>query len=119
MLFLTEHRDRTLYTNVDNDRTAFAVVLLNIPVEKDNLTTTIASRPYYILSDGENELVFYGSITKRSVYAVAKAIKDAGGSDYTNNKSYIDTITEIVEGVNNQTGVLNFDISINLSSLYD
>ena len=106
-----------LIHTIENGRTSFTVVLLNIPLSKENLTTTIASRPYYILSDGENELVFYGSITKRSVYDVAKTIKDAGGSDYINNKSFIDTIVSTVENTNNAE--LTTEIEVNVSALYE
>ena len=82
--------------DVTDERTVFTGVLKNIPQTSDALMTRIASRPYYILSDGNNETVIYGEITIRSVYGVARAIKDIGGKDYTDNQEYIDNILKIV-----------------------
>ena len=96
---------------LDDDRTVFTVVLKNIPLVSRALTTTVVTRPYYILSDGENETVIYGEITKRSVYDVARAIKNAGGTDYTDNKDYIDNIMEIVASKIESDDEITFDAS--------
>ena len=96
---------------LDDDRTVFTVVLKNIPLVSRALTTTVVTRPYYILSDGETETVVYGEITKRSVYDVARAIKNAGGTDYTDNKDYIDNIMEIVASKIESDDEIAFDAS--------
>jgi hypothetical protein len=99
-----------VFENTDN-RTVFTSVLKNIPFENKALTTQIASRPYYILTDGETEIVIYGEITKRSVYDVAKAIKNSGGSDYTDNKEYVDSIIDIVTSTIQSDDEIVFDVS--------
>ncbi len=100
-----------VYDIVDDD-IIFTTVASGIPMTKSALVARIAFRPYYILSDGENETTVYGEITKRSVYEVALAIKKANNDDYTNNQEYIDLIIETVGFVSDD------EISFDASELY-
>ncbi len=106
-----------IYSITEDDYTIFTSVLKNIPTSKASLTATIASRPYYIVTDGENETILYGEITKRSIYDVAKLIKNANGTDYTENKAYIDEIITAVDGT--QPAVLTTEITLDVSKLFD
>ncbi len=101
----------------DPERTIFTNVVKNIPMNKTSLESIIASRPYYILTDGENVITVYGEITKRSIYEVAKAIKEANDTDYTSNKAYIDEIITTVDGT--QTAELTTEIKLDVSFLYE
>jgi len=101
----------------ETDSTIFTNVVKNIPLTKSALQANIVSRPYYIVTDGETETVLYGELTKKSVYGVAVAIKEAAGADYTDNQDYIDNIISIVEGT--QVAELTTEISIDISKLYE
>lgn len=89
--------DRIFEDQDDYNRVIFTAVLLNIPETKTGYTTVLASRPYYIVSDGEKKTVLYGEITKRSVYEVASLIKNENGDSYYENMEYIDSIIAIAE----------------------
>ena len=101
----------------ETDSTIFTNVVKNIPLTKSALQANIVSRPYYIVTDGETETVLYGELTKKSVYGVAVAIKEAAGADYTDNQDYIDSIISIVEG--SQVAELTTEIAIDISKLYE
>lgn len=90
-------QDRVFEHQDEYDRIIFTAVLLGIPENKTGYTTTIAYRPYYIITDGETQTILYGEITKRSVYEVASKIKAENGSNYLYNAEYIDSIIGIVE----------------------
>lgn len=79
----------------DETNTVFTAVLTNVPKTAAALQTKIVSRPYYVINGTS---VAYGETTSRSLYEIAKLIKEATGADYTNNKAYIDEIITIVEG---------------------
>lgn len=90
-------KDKIFENQDDYNRIIFTAVLLGIPENKVGYTTTIAYRPYYIITDGETETVLYGEITKRTVYEVASAIKNENGDNYNSNIEYIDGIIAVVE----------------------
>lgn len=85
--------------DVNQELTLFTTVVYGMPKTYEGYTTVIASRPYCKLSDGT---YIYGEVLKKTLYEAAKAVKDAGGTDYANNKAYIDSIIETVE--ENKTG---------------
>lgn len=101
----------------ETDSTIFTNVVKNIPLTKSALQANIVSRPYYIVTDGATETVLYGELTKKSVYGVAVAIKEAAGADYTDNKDYIDSIISIVEDT--QVAELTTEIAIDVTKLYE
>jgi len=90
-------KDKVFENQDEFNRVLFTAVLLGMPENKVGYTTTIASRPYYIITDGETETVLYGEITKRTVYEVALAIKNENGDNYNSNIEYIDGIIAVVE----------------------
>lgn len=110
-----ENVDFVFSTN--DETTIFTNVLKNIPLTKAALQANIVSRPYYIITDGENETVIYGEIIKKTVYGVASAIKVANGDDYNDNKAYIDSVIEAVEGA--PVAELATEIAIDISKLYE
>lgn len=91
--------------DVNEELTLFTTVVYGMPKTYEGYTTYIASRPYCKLSDGT---YIYGEVSRKTLYEVAKAVKEAGGTDYTNNKAYIDSIIETVDG--NKTGDTFTDI---------
>ncbi len=81
--------------DVNAELTLFTTVVYGMPKTYEGYTTNIVSRPYYKLSEGT---YIYGEVSKRTLYDVAKAIKNAEDkTDYNNNKAYIDEIIYTVE----------------------
>ena len=102
-----EAKDYTF--SFDDNYTIFTGVAYNIPQTKTGYTTKIAARPYYKTQNGD---VVYGEVKKSTLYDIAKAIKEAGGEDYTSNKEYIDSIVDKVEKIEPS------EVFIDLSELY-
>ena len=75
--------------------TVFTAVCVGIP--EKHYSTEIVARAYAKYSNNNGpSFTVYGSTVTRSIAQVAKAIKDAEGEDYFNNKDYIDSILEKV-----------------------
>ena len=83
------------YSVDENGNTVFTAVCVGIP--EKNYSTEIVARAYAKYSNNNGpSFTVYGSTVTRSIAQVAKAIKDAEGEDYFNNKDYIDSILEKV-----------------------
>ena len=75
--------------------TVFTAVCIGIP--EAHFSTELVARTYAKYSNNNGpSFTVYGSTVTRSIAQVAKAIKDAEGEDYFNNKDYIDSILEKV-----------------------
>ena len=81
----------------ENQRTIFTAIVHGVPLNRTALRSALVSRPYYIFTDGTEEFIVYGESTRRSIYDVAKAIKNENGSDYADHKEYIDKVVELAE----------------------
>ena len=73
----------------------YTAVLSGIPI--DNKNEKMVVRPYAKYEIGGNAVTIYGSAVSGSLYETAKAVKDAAGEEYTNNKTYIDSIVPDAE----------------------
>ena len=73
----------------------YTTVLSGIPLEKKEETMVV--RPYAQYEINGKAVTIYGQAASGSLYETAKAIKDAGGEAYENNKTYIDTIVPDAE----------------------
>lgn len=97
----------------ENQRTIFTGVMTNIPVK--DYETPIVFRAYYELSDGT---VVYTPETRVSVYLIAKAIKVAGGSAYTENQEFIDSIVDPIDEKHEQEELEKNTVWVDISELF-
>ncbi len=75
--------------------TVFTAVCIGIP--EAHFSTELVARTYAKYSNNNGpSFTVYGSTVTRSIAQVAKAIQEAGGDDYNNNKDYIDSILKKV-----------------------
>ena len=58
----------------------------------ENKNEKMVVRSYAKYTVNGKEMVVYGNTNAASLYETAVAIKEAGGTAYTNNKTYIDEI---------------------------
>ncbi|MGN1122279.1 MAG: hypothetical protein ACI4RV_07920 [Eubacteriales bacterium] len=80
-----------VYSIDASGRTTFTAVCVNIP--STAYQEKIVARTYMKYLNGSgNAITLYGNSVSGSIYEVAAAIKQAGGEDYTQNKTYIDEI---------------------------
>ena len=81
--------DKENGNNTDGS-TVYTAVLSGIPMENKNEKMVVRSYAKYTVNG--KEMVVYGNTNAASLYETAVAIKEAGGTAYTNNKTYIDEI---------------------------
>lgn len=110
---LEEEKNVIFDFDLEKQRTFFTGVMINIP-QKD-YETPIVFRAYYVLSDGT---VVYSPETRVSVYLIAKAIKTAGGSTYTENKEYIDSIVDPIDERLEQEELEKNTVWVDISELF-
>ena len=92
----------------DDTKWIISGVLHNIPMTKDGVKTTIASRPYAVYEDGT---YVYGEITKTTLYNTCKAYEKVNFEGCSSeDKKFIKGIIQLVEG--------DKDIFIDISKLY-
>lgn len=88
--------DKDIYWSADDTESLVTAVIVGVPMTKTDLQTKIAVRSYYILKDSGT--VVYGKVVQNSVYEIAKSVKEAGGTAYESNKTYIDAVIAAVDG---------------------
>lgn len=96
-----------------NQRTIFAGVMINIP--ESEYETPIIYRAYYELSDGT---IVYSPTNRVTVYQIAKAIKEAGGDAYENNKDYIDSIVDPIDQKHEQEELAKTTVWVDIQDLF-
>lgn len=68
----------------------YTAVLSGIPLENKNETMVV--RAYAVFNANGQNITVYGSTASATLFDTAKAVKDAGGDAYNNNKTYIDSV---------------------------
>ena len=102
-------RSKNIHKVFESDDTTefFTAVLINVPKNKDALTTQLVFRPYIKLSDGS---LIYGSKIQRSIHHVALALYYS-----TDDDSVKEATKEILDICGYE---LDDEIGINIDSLY-
>ncbi len=73
-----------------DDGIVFAAVAVNVPAA--HYATKLVARTYMKYDVAGNALTMYGTAATTSLKETAQAVKDAGGTQYEENKTYVDEI---------------------------
>ena len=78
--------------NSEKDGGEIVYTALITGITAENKNENIVVRPYAVFAVNGINVTVYGETASSSLYDAAKAIKNAGGESYENNKTYIDNI---------------------------
>jgi len=78
--------------NSEKDSGEIIYTALITGITAENKNENIVVRPYAVFAVNGINVTVYGETASSSLYNAAKAVKDAGGEAYENNKTYIDSI---------------------------
>ncbi len=107
-------RNTAMNTDKD-DAWVMSAVFYNIPITEAGVQTKIVSRPYYKVGDA----YIYGEVASASLYEKAREIKNDAEKWDVCEKSMQDYINEIIAAVEGWTEIVEDEIVIDISGLYE